>query len=92
MLSSQVCECRISNIWGTVRRQRNWNNQPAILYMHRGYVRPNRLNLPKPLQINFIHLLKVLHIGQEDIHFDYFCKTRSGGFEDGFQVPDALVL
>lgn len=66
---------------------------PQSFWMHTGLdLRSNRLNLPKPLQINLVHLLKVLHIGEEDVHFDHFCKIRACGLEDGFQVPNALVL
>lgn len=42
--------------------------------------------------VDLVHLGKVAHVGQEDVDLDDLLEAGAGGFEDGGQVLDALVL
>lgn len=42
--------------------------------------------------VDLVHLGKVAHVGEEDVDLDDFVEGGAGGFENGRQVLDALVL
>ena len=55
-------------------------------------VRPTRLNLTPILHINRIHIGKVIHIRQKDIHLEHLCDVAPSRLEDVAQVFDTLML
>jgi hypothetical protein len=42
--------------------------------------------------VDLVHLGKVGHVGQEDVDLDDLVERGAGGFENGRQVLDALML
>jgi hypothetical protein len=44
------------------------------------------------LCVNRVHLGEFIHIIDEDVDLDDLVNRRAGGFENGAQVLDALVL
>ena len=55
-------------------------------------IRSSRLVRLEVGQIDLVHVGEILHVGEEDVDFDGVVERCAGGFEDGGEVLDALVL
>ena len=56
------------------------------------YLRASRLQLSKVGLVDFIHLGKVRHVGEEDIDLNTLIQAATCGIKDRGEVLDALVL
>jgi hypothetical protein len=57
-----------------------------------GYPRATRLYITKILRVDFVHLRKVRHVGNEDVYFDNMLERAARGFENVCQVLQDLML
>lgn len=55
-------------------------------------IRSARFHIPPVLGVDFVHLRKVGHIGQEDVDFDRVVDSGTCGLQDRGEILDALVL
>lgn len=56
------------------------------------YLRATRQVLGEILRVDLVHFVEIVHVVEEDVDLDDFLEAAAGGFEDGGQIANNLML